>query len=475
MTRRSEYDGVVVGSGPNGLAAAIVLARAGRSVLVLEAQEQIGGGARSDALTLPGFTHDVCSAVHPMAVASPFLRTLPLHEHGLGWIYPPYPLAHPCDDGTAAVLERPIENTCRTLGVDGNSYKRLVGPLVANWKVLEESILSPIRLPRHPLLMARFGIHAVKPASYLAKSNFRSEPARALFAGLAAHSLMPLESWGTSAVGLVLAALAHVAGWPIAKGGSQRITDAMASYLRSLGGEIVMGVRVRSQNELPRSRVVLCDLSPRGLLQIAGEILPRSYRRALERYQYGPGVFKVDWALRGPIPWRARQCAEAGTVHLGGTISEIALSERDSWRNENSERPFVLLAQPSLFDPSRAPAGCHTAWAYCHVPSGSKFDMTGRIEAQIERFAPGFGELILARSTRSPAQLEGEDLNLVGGNITGGANSLRQLFLRPTCQLYETPVKGLFLCSASTPPGAGVHGMCGYHAAMRALAGVRFS
>jgi len=410
-----------------------------------------------------------------MAVASPFLRTLPLHEHGLGWIYPPYPLAHPCDDGTAAVLERPIENTCRTLGVDGNSYKRLVGPLVANWKVLEESILSPIRLPRHPLLMARFGIHAVKPASYLAKSNFRSEPARALFAGLAAHSLMPLESWGTSAVGLVLAALAHVAGWPIAKGGSQRITDAMASYLRSLGGEIVMGVRVRSQNELPRSRVVLCDLSPRGLLQIAGEILPRSYRRALERYQYGPGVFKVDWALRGPIPWRARQCAEAGTVHLGGTISEIALSERDSWRNENSERPFVLLAQPSLFDPSRAPAGCHTAWAYCHVPSGSKFDMTGRIEAQIERFAPGFGELILARSTRSPAQLEGEDLNLVGGNITGGANSLRQLFLRPTCQLYETPVKGLFLCSASTPPGAGVHGMCGYHAAMRALAGVRFS
>ncbi len=475
MTHRSEYDGVIVGSGPNGLAAAIVLARAGLSVLVIEALEQIGGGTRSDALTLPGFTHDVCSAVHPMAAASPFFRTLPLHDHGLEWIYAQYALAHPFDDGSAAVLEHSLEKTCQLLGVDENSYKRLVGPLVAKWPILEKSILGPIGLPRHPLIMAGFGIHAIQPASRLAKSSFKSEPARALFAGLAAHSLMPLESWGTSAVGLVLGALAHVGGWPIAKGGSQRIADALATYLRSLGGEIVTGLRVSSLKELPPSRVVLCDLSPRGLLQIADEALPVSYRRALERYRYGPGVFKVDWALRGPIPWTAQECAQAGTVHLGGTLSEIARSERDSCTTGHSEHPVVLLAQPTLIDPSRAPAGCHTAWAYCHVPSGSALDMTNRIEAQVERFAPGFSDLILARSTKSPTQLEAENSNLVGGNITGGANSLLQLFFRPTSRLYETPMKGLFLCSASTPPGAGVHGMCGYHAARRALASLRFT
>ncbi|MGC2529380.1 MAG: NAD(P)/FAD-dependent oxidoreductase [Candidatus Acidiferrum sp.] len=469
MTHRSEYDGVIVGSGPNGLAAAIVLARAGLSVLVIEALEQIGGGTRSDELTLPGFTHDVCSAVHPMAVASPFFRTLPLHDHGLEWVYPQYALAHPFDDGSAAVLEHSLEKTCQSLGVDENSYKRLVGPLVANWPILEQYVLGPIGLPRHPLVMAGFGMHAIQPASRLAKSSFKSEPARALFAGLAAHALMPLESWGTSAVGLVLGALAHVGGWPIARGGSQRIADALAAYLRSLGGEIVAGVRVRSLKELPPSRVVLCDLSPRGLLQIAGERFPASDRRALERYRYGPGVFKVDWALRGPIPWTARQCARAGTVHLGGTLSEIARSERDSCSTGHSEHPFVLLAQPSLIDPSRAPEGCHTAWAYCHVPGGSALDMTSFIEAQVERFAPGFRDLISARSTKSPAQLEAENSNLVGGNITGGANSLLQLFLRPTSRLYETPIYGLFLCSASTPPGAGVHGMCGYHAAMQAL------
>jgi phytoene dehydrogenase-like protein len=471
LTRKSEYDGIVIGSGPNGLAAAIVLARAGRSVLVLEAEEQIGGGTRSRELTLPGFTHDVCSAIHPMAVASPFLRTLPLHEHGLQWIYPPYPLAHPFDDGTAAILEHSIENTCQALGVDGNGYRRLVGPLAAQWNLLEEAILGPpIRIPRHPFVMVRFGFHAMQPASRLAKSNFKSESARALFAGLAAHSVMPLESWGTSAIGLVLAAAAHVKGWPIPKGGSQRIADALSSYLRSLGGEIVTGMRIRSLKELPSSRIILCDLSPRGLLQIAGESLPTGYRRALARFQYGPGVFKVDWALRGPIPWKAPQCHQAGTIHIGGTISEIARSEREPWRNEISERPFVLLAQSSLFDPSRAPAGFHTAWAYCHVPSRSEFDMTDRIEAQVERFAPGFRELIVARSTKSPALLEHDNSNLVGGSITGGANSLRQLLLRPTPSLYETPVKGLYLCSASTPPGGGVHGMCGYHAAMRALA-----
>jgi len=472
LRHRSKYDGVVVGSGPNGLAAAIVLARAGRSVLVLEAEERIGGGVRSQELTLPGFTHDVCSAVHPMAVASPFLRTLPLGEHGLEWIYPRIPLAHPFDDGSAAILDRSIEKTSELLGADGEAYQRLVGPIVEKWGLLEDFILGPLGIPRHPVAAGLFGLNALQSATRLAKSNFKSEVARTLFAGLAAHSLMPLESWGTSAVGLVMGALAHGRGWPIAKGGSQRIADAMASYLRSLGGEIVTGVRVRSQKELPPSKVVLCDVSPRGLMEIAGESFPASYRRALEKFVYGPGVFKVDWALRGPIPWKARECAEAGTIHIGGTMEEIVSSESECWRNKISERPYLLLAQSSLFDPSRAPAGCHTAWAYCHVPSGSVVDMKERIEAQVERFAPGFREQILARSTKSPAQMEQGNANLVGGSISGGANSLRQLFLRPTSRFYGTPVKGLFLCSASTPPGGGVHGMCGYHAATRALKGI---
>jgi phytoene dehydrogenase-like protein len=466
---------VVVGSGPNGLAAAIVLAKAGRSVLVLEAQEQIGGGTRSQALTLPGFTHDVCSAVHPMAVASPFFRTLPLQEHGLEWIHPPYPLAHPLEDGSAAWLERDLEKTCQFLGEDGKAYLRLVGFLAANWGSLEDALLGPLAFPRRPLLMARFGLHAMLPASNFARSHFKSGPTRALFAGLAAHSMMPLDDWGTTAIGLVLAAQAHLGGWPIAKGGSQRIADALVSYLRSLGGEIATGVRVRSMKELPPSRVALCDVSPRGLLELAGDSFPRGYRRALERYDYGPAAFKVDWALRGPIPWKAPECREAGTIHIGGTLAEIVDAERGLYGNKEPERPFVLLSQPSLFDPSRAPAGCHTAWAYCHVPSGSGFDMTTRIEDQVERFAPAFRDLILARSTKSPAQMEGENSNCVGGNITGGANSLRQLFLRPTIRAYETPVKNLFLCSASTPPGGGVHGMCGYHAATRALERIHFS
>lgn len=469
MSRKNEYDGVVVGAGPNGLAAAIVLARAGRSVVVLEGRDQIGGGTRSQALTLPGFLHDVCSAVHPMGVASPFLRALPLSEHGLEWIYPRYALAHPLDDGTAAALESSVENSCRSMGEDGERYQRLVAPLVANWNVLETSILGPVNPFRHSLTMARFGVHAMQPASYLAKSRFKSEAARALFAGLAAHSIMPLEAWGTSAIGLVLAAVAHTRGWPIPKGGSQRIADAMSSYLRSLGGEILPGVPVRSYEDLPPSKIVLFDLSPRGLMQILGDRLPLGYRRSLEKFEYGPAVFKVDWALSGPIPWRAPQCREAGTLHLGGTLEEIAGSERAPWRNEISESPFVLLAQPSIFDPSRAPAGSHTAWAYCHVPRGSRTDMTTRIEAQVERFAPGFQQLILARSTKSPAQLEQENPNLVGGSITGGANSLRQMLWRPTASLYQLPLPGMFLCSASTPPGGGVHGMCGYHAATLAL------
>ena len=367
VSRGTQYDCVVIGSGPNGLAAAIVLARAGRSVLVLEAEEQAGGGARSGALTLPGFSHDLCSAVHPLAVTSPFFRTLPLQEHGLTWIDPPVPLAHPFDDGTAAVLYPSIEKTCQLLGSDGAAYEKVVGPVVARWHFLAEDILGPLRLPRHPVLFSRFGLHAMQPASHLARTIFRSEAARALFAGLAAHSAQPLEDWGTSAIAIVLAAAAHIRGWPIPKGGSQLIANALASYLRSLGGEIETGVRVRSLKEVPRANVVLCDVSPRGLLEIAGETLPNRYRNALEKYQYGRGAFKVDWALRGPIPWKAVHCAEAGTVHLGGTQSEIAYSERACARNEVCERPFVLLSQPSLFDASRAPLGCHTAWAYCHV------------------------------------------------------------------------------------------------------------
>ena len=469
MSRKPKYDGLIIGAGPNGLAAAIVLARAGRSVLVLEAENGVGGGARSAELTLPGFTHDLGSAVHPMAVASPFFRSLPLHEHGLEWIHPPYALAHPFDDGTAAVLHHSIEETGSALGVDGPAYGKLMGPLVAHWSLLEEDILGPVGLPKHPFAFARFGLKAIQPASSLAKSIFRSQPAKALFAGLAAHSAQPLNRWGTSAIALVLGAAAHVRGWPIPKGGAQQIADALTSYLRSLGGEIECGVRVRSLKEVPPSRIVLCDLSPQGLLEISGDILPAGYRRALRQYQYGPGVFKVDWALHSPIPWTCPLCSSAGTIHLGGTLPEIMRSEQTWARNTNAEQPFVLLSQPSLFDPSRAPAGRHTAWAYCHVPRAAEFDMTGRIEAQVERFAPGFRELIMSRSTHSPAQLQHENANLVGGDITGGANSLRQLLLRPTSRFYATPVKGLFLCSASTPPGGGVHGMCGYHAAIRAL------
>jgi phytoene dehydrogenase-like protein len=404
-----------------------------------------------------------------MAMASPFLRTLPLHEHGLEWIHPPYPLAHPLDDGSAALLDHSLEKTSASLGADAEAYKSLLGPLVAKWSLLEQYILGPLGLPRHPFAIARFGLKAIQPATRLAHSHFKTEPARALFAGLAAHSLMPLEAWGTSAIGLVLSILAHISGWPIPKGGSQSIANAMASYLRSLGGEIVTGVHVWSQKELPASTVVLYDLSPRGLLQIVGRSFPPNYRRALEKFQYGPGVFKVDWALCGPIPWKSPGCAKAGTVHLGGTLAEIARSEREEIANTPAERPFVLLAQPSRFDPSRTPAGSHTAWGYCHVPSGCQVDMTSRIEAQVERFAPGFTKLILGRATKSPAQLEEDNPNLVGGNISGGANSLRQLLIRPTLRFYRTPAQGIYLCSASTPPGAGVHGMCGYHAATLAL------
>ena len=460
-------DAAVVGSGPNGLAAAIVLAQAGRSVKVFESEKTIGGGARSAELTLPGFVHDICSAVHPLAVASPFFRTLPLVAHGLEWIEPEAALAHPLDDGTAVVVKRSIERTAERLSDDAGAYESLMRPIAADWPRLEDAVLGPLRWPRHPLPLARFGWRAFRSASALALGLFRGQAARGLFAGLAAHSMLPLDRPLTAGVGLLLGVLAHVAGWPIPRGGAQSLSNALASYFRSLGGEIVTGAPLCDVDELATARAILCDLSPKPLLRIAGHEFPPSYRRKLERYRYGPGVYKVDWALAAPIPWTATGCARAGTVHLGGTLDEIAGSEQQTWAGEHPEGPFVALAQPSLFDPTRAPAGKHTAWAYCHVPNGSAFDMLERIENQIGRFAPGFRERVLARCVMGPAQIESHNANFAGGDIAAGLMDLRQFFTRPT---YATPARGLYICSASTPPGPGVHGMCGYHAARRALA-----
>ncbi|HEY6749879.1 MAG TPA: NAD(P)/FAD-dependent oxidoreductase [Rubrobacteraceae bacterium] len=465
------YDAVVVGSGPNGLAAAVELARNGRSVIVLEAEATVGGGARSAELTLPGFVHDVGSAIHPLGYASPFFSTLPLEEHGLEWVHPPAPLAHPFDDGTATVLERSVEETGRTLGSDAEAYQRLMQPIARDFDRIVGSLLGPPRLPRHPVALAGFGLRALRSARGLAEGLFRGEKAKGLFAGNAAHSFLPMEQAPSASFGLVLSAVGHAAGWPFPKGGSQKIADALVSYLRSMGGEVYTGVRVGSIEEVPRTRTVLFDVTPRQLLKIAGEHFTGRYRRALECYRYGPGVFKVDFALDGPIPWRAEECLRAGTVHIGGTLDEISAGEAAVSRGEHPEHPFVLLAQQSLFDASRAPEGKHTVWAYCHVPNGSTIDMTERIEAQIERFAPGFRDRILAKSTMGPADLQRINANHVGGDINGGIMDFRQLFTRPTARLtpYSTPAKGLYICSSSTPPGGGVHGMCGYFAARAAL------
>jgi len=464
-------DAIVVGAGPNGLAAAIVLAEAGLSVRVLEAADTVGGGARSAELTLPGFVHDVCSAIHPLGVASPLFRSLPLAGHGLEWIEPPAALAHPFDDGTAVVLERSPDAAAHGVGEDEARWRRLFAPLARDAEPLLEDVLAPLHLPTHPLVLARFGARAALPATTLARLSFRGEKARGLFAGLAAHSMLPLERPPSAAFGLMLGLLAHSVGWPFPRGGSQRLSDALASYLESLGDEIATGRRVESLAELGETRPVLLDVTPRGLLMLAGDRLPTRYRRRLERYRYGPGVFKLDWALDGPIPWRAEECGRAATVHLGATLEEIAASEAAAFHGEIAERPYVLLAQQSLFDSTRAPAGRHTAWAYCHVPNGSSADMTERIEDQVERFAPGFRERILARSALGPAEIERYNENYVGGDINGGAATLSQLFTRPVARVspYTTPLPGVFLCSASTPPGGGVHGMCGYHAARAAL------
>ena len=463
------YDAVVIGAGPNGLAAAITLAQAGRSVAVYEAEATPGGGARSAELTLPGYSHDVCSAIYPLAIGSPFFRTLPLAQHGLRWIHPLAPLAHPFDDGTAVIVERSIDATATQLGADSAAYCRLMKYFCSRWDGLDTDLLGPLRLPRHPLALARFGFHALRPAERFARSFFATARARAVFAGLAAHSMLPLDALGSAAFGLVLAITAHSVGWPIPCGGAQKLTDALVGFARSLGVEFFMDRRIATLSELPAARAVLCDVTPRQLLKLAGEDLPASFQRQLQSYRYGMGAFKIDWALSAPVPWKAAACARAATVHVGGSFEEIAASEHAAARGDSNQRPFVLLAQPSLFDDTRAPAGKHTLWGYCHVPHGSNQNRLDQIESQIERFAPGFRDVVLARSIRSPLDLELHNANLIGGDINGGSAELGQLFLRPTWRLYGTPVKSLYLCSASTPPGGGVHGMCGYFAARLAL------
>jgi phytoene dehydrogenase-like protein len=463
-------DAIVIGSGPNGLAAAITLARAGKSVLLREGAETIGGSARTAALTLPGFLHDVCSTVHALARVSPFMRSLPLADAGLQLVDPPAAFAHPLDDGTAAVAERSLDATADGLGVDAAGYRSLMGPLVEAWDKLAPQLLAPPGWPRHPLLMAKFGVRGLPSARWVADHYFTTPKAKALFAGAAAHAILPLDWLATSAFGLVLTAAAHTAGWPVARGGSQQLVNALAKIFLDAGGEIVTSSPVGSLDELPPSRVLLCDISPRQLLQIAGTRLSESRRAKLARYRYGPGTFKLDWALSDPIPWKAAECARAATVHVGGTVEEIADAEAAPWRGEHHPRPFVLVVQPSLFDPTRAPAGKHTAWAYCHVPNGSTVDRTDAIENQIERFAPGFRQTILARHAMNCADFQRYNPNLIGGDINGGSQDITQLFTRPVMAANPYRMaKGLYLCSASTPPGGGVHGMCGYHAAMAAM------
>ena len=461
----------MIGSGPNGLAAAITLAQAGRSVRVYEAQPTIGGGTRSAALTESGCVHDVCSTVFALVLASPFLKTLPLAAHGLEFVHPDAPFAHPLDDGTAVLVERSIDATAASLGAeDGRAYRDLLAPLVANAGNLMDALLGPPRL-RHPLFMASFGLTAIQSAARLTRRRFRSDRTRAMLAGVAAHSMVPLEHAATAGYGLGLLVAAHAMGWPIARGGAQRVADALASYLRSLGGEIITGERIDTLGQLPSSRAVLCDVTPRQFLQIAGDRVPGNYRRRLARYRYGPGVFKMDWALNAPLRWRARACCRAGTIHLGGSFAEIAESERAAWEGRIHDKPYVLVVQPSLFDDSRAPAGRHVLWAYCHVPNGATADMTAIIERQIERFAPGFRDSISTRHAMGPADVERHNANLVGGDIAGGAADLGQLFTRPVASFnpYATPIEGVYLCSSSTPPGVGVHGMCGHRAALAAL------
>ncbi len=462
--------GCVIGAGPNGLAATITLAQAGFAVDVFEAEAQPGGAARTMELTLPGFQHDFGSAVYPFAVGSPFFSGLSLQNHGLEWIHSPAALAHPFDDGTAVALERDLAQAESVLGRDGKPWSKLMRPFAEHWSELASDVLGPLpSVPRHPWLVARFGMRALLPAQTLANSVFRDARAKAVFAGLAAHSVLSLDEPLSAAAGVLTGAALHSVGWPIPRGGAQSITRALCSCLAGFGAAVKTSTRIESLAEVPNYDVVLCDVTPRQLIRLAGERLSASYRRQLAKYKYGPGVFKVDYALRQPIPWRASECLRAATVHIGGSFEEIAESEKAMREGQHAEKPFVLLAQPSLFDPSRAPEDRHTAWAYCHVPNGSTFDMLERLENQIERFAPGFRDCILARRVFSPAALEAMDSNLVGGDITGGAMDWQQFVFRPTWRHYATSARDIYICSSSTPPGGGVHGMCGHHAARLAM------
>lgn len=469
--RKTEFDAIVVGSGPNGLAAAITMQQEGLSVLLIEGKDMIGGGLRSAELTLPGFVHDVCSAIHPLAIGSPFFQRLPLADFGLQYAFPDLAAAHPFDDGIAAILGGSVSDTANLLGEDKQAYLNLMGPIVKDWPDLAADVLGPLTFPKHPLAMAKFGLKALSSAAFLANKRFKTTAARGLWAGMAAHSMQPLSNLSTSAIGLVLMAAAHSKGWPVPIGGSKEIANALAAYFVSLGGKIETGRYIKSLEELPSAQTVLFDVTPRQLLEIAGHRFSSLYKWQLERYRYGIGVFKIDWALDGPIPFTASEARRAGTVHIGNTLEEIALSEQLCWRGKHADKPFVLLAQQSLFDDTRAPEGKHTAWAYCHVPNGSLQDMTQAIENQVERFAPGFKDLILARHTMNTAEVEAYNPNYIGGDINGGVIDLGQLFTRPALRSspYRTSAKGLYICSSSTPPGGGVHGMCGHHAAKRAL------
>ncbi len=474
---KDQLDAIVVGAGPNGLSAAIELARAGFSVRVVDAMPEPGGGTRSGELTLPGFLHDHCSAVHPTGILSPFFRQLPLQQHGLEWLQLSASVAHPMDDGPAVMMNQSLQQTADRLGgIDGQRWQRMFRPFVRHAHDLLADVMSPLgAIPRRPLQMARFGSLALWPARRFAKTFFRDERARALIAGCAGHSVLPLDFLGTAALGLIFSICAHVENWPVAQGGSQAIGKALAAYLRSLGGDLQCDHRVEAVGDLPPVRAVLLDLSPKSIVTLADDLLPSSYRKRLLRYRYGPGTFKMDWALDGPIPWRDPEVATATTVHVGGTLDEIALSEHDAWHGRPSSAPYLIVCQQSHADSTRAPAGKHTGYAYCHVPNGSGFDMGERIERQIERFAPGFKDVILERQVTRPVDFEDWNPNYVGGAITGGAANLSQLFTRPVARLnpYTTPNPQLFICSASTPPGGGVHGMCGYHAAQAAISRLR--
>ena len=462
---------MVVGAGPNGLAAAITIAESGAKVLVLEANEKVGGGARSAELTLPGFVHDICSAIVPLTVASPFFKEHRLEEHGLELAYPEIELAHPLDDGRVALLRRSVDDTAASFGEDARAYRRLMGPLARDIDKLMPELLGPFRIPRHPIALARYGLKGLRSAAGLARSRFDTDEAQALFTGIAAHSMIKLNVIPTAAFALAIGVIGHAYGWPAARGGSQKISDAMVSYLRSLGGEVETGVEVRSMRDVPDAKAILFDVAPRNLADIAGEALPARFLRALRRFRHGPGVCKVDWALSEPVPWRAEDARRAGTVHVIGAMEELVASEEDVWAGRHPEKPYLLAAQQSVFDPTRAPAGKHTLWGYCHVPHGSTVDMTEAMETQVERFAPGFKDVILERSVRTAKEMELYNPNYVGGDINSGVQDLRQLWTRPTLRLrpYATPNDRIFICSSSTPPGGGVHGMCGYHAARTAL------